>query len=83
MDQYPLNSYDNEQRWAAMTRSAVTPAVVTMVLYLVLWLPGLLANVVFWREASHTERLLGRSPEGTGCLLALFAIDHTARTSSG
>ena len=40
MDQYPLNSYDNEQRWAAMTPSAVTPAVVTMVLYLVLWLTG-------------------------------------------
>ncbi len=74
MDQYPLNSYEDEQRRAAMTRSYVTPAVITMVLYLVLWLPGLIANIVFWQEASRTERLIGRSPEGKGCLLALFIV---------
>ncbi len=34
-------------RQAAATRSYTTPAVITLVLYFVLWLPGLIANIVY------------------------------------
>lgn len=74
MNQYPSGSYEEEQRRAAMTRSYVTPAVITMVLYLVLWLPGLIANIVYWQSASRDQRLSGHAPEGKGCLLALFIV---------
>lgn len=57
-----------------MTRSYVTPAVITMVLYLVLWLPGLIANIVYWQSAARDQRLSGHAPEGKGCLLALFIV---------
>jgi hypothetical protein len=74
MDQPPLGSYEDEQRRAAMTRSYLTPAIITMVLYLVLWLPGLIANIIYWQSASRDQRLSGHSPEGKGCLLALFVV---------
>lgn len=74
MDQYPYDSYEEERRRAAITRSYLTPAVLTMVLYLVLWLPGLVANIIYWQAASRDERLTGRSPEGKGCLVALFIV---------
>jgi hypothetical protein len=45
-----LPSYKPEHdyaRQAAATRSYTTPAVITLVLYFVLWLPGLIANIVY------------------------------------
>jgi hypothetical protein len=57
-----------------MTRSYVTPAILTMVLYLVLWIPGLIANIIYWQAASRDERTTGHAPEGKGCLLALFVV---------
>ncbi len=74
MDQYPYDDYAEDRRRAAMTRSYLTPAILTMVLYLVLWLPGLVANIIYWQAASRDERLAGRPPEGKGCLLALFIV---------
>ncbi len=43
-----------------------------MVLYFVLWVPGFIANIIYWREASSIERLTGRAPEGKGCLTAML-----------
>ncbi len=43
-------------------------------LYFLLWLPGLVANLVWWREAVVTERYTGVKPEGTGCLLWLLGV---------
>jgi zinc-ribbon domain len=59
---------------AAPPRSFVTQAVITLVLYWLLWLPGLIANVIYWQEASRVEQQTGRAPEGKGCLLALFLV---------
>lgn len=46
----------------------------TLALYFVFWLPGLIANLVWWREAATTERYTGVKPEGTGCLLWLLGV---------
>lgn len=63
-------------RRAALGRSYVTPAVVTMILYCCLWLPGLIANIVYLRAANQDMILARREPQGRGCLRALlfFAI---------
>ncbi len=74
MDPYPYDTYEEEQRRAAITRSYLTPAIITMVLYLLIWLPGLVANIIYWQAASRDQRLSGRAPEGKGCLLALFIV---------
>ena len=66
--------YEEHRRVAAATRSYTTPAIITLVLYFVLWLPGLIANIVYWRDANSAQRLTGHAPEGKGCLLALLWV---------
>lgn len=46
----------------------------TRTLYFVLWIPGLIANLVFWQAARSDEQLSGRTPEGKGCLTTLLAV---------
>lgn len=60
------------RRYQAEGKSFTTPAIVTLVLYIFLWIPGLIANVIYWREANRVEELIGRSPEGKGCLVAML-----------
>ena len=55
-------------------RSFTTPAVITMALYIVLWLPGLIANIIYLNEAKGIQRRSGRAPEGIGCLWALLIV---------
>lgn len=65
---------DEYRRFAAAQRSFTTPAVITLVLYFVPWLPGLVANIVYWQEANNVQRITGHVPEGKGCLVALFWV---------
>jgi hypothetical protein len=76
-DQYPFQPYQpphDYARMAAATRSYTTPAVITMILYLVLWLPGLIANVVYLSNANDDRRVSGVEPQGRGCLIALVVV---------
>lgn len=45
---------------------------VTLCLYFIFWLPGLIANIVYWRNAKADERLSGYKPQGAGCLFWLL-----------
>ena len=47
-------------------------AVLTLVLYFILWIPGLIANILFYREAREVKRVTGRAPAGMGCLSAMI-----------
>lgn len=69
---YPTNTAANDLRRAAAMRSYITPAVITLVLYFVLWLPGLVANLVYYFAARHDERVSGVVPQGSGCITALL-----------
>lgn len=62
------------RRMMMSSKSFTTPAIITLVLYCVLWLPGLIANIVYWREAKTVERVTGHSPEGKGCLVAMLWV---------
>lgn len=68
----PLNQYQQWQVQGQFTKSYTTPAIITLVLYIFFWIPGLIANVVYLLEANKTKSITGVNPDGYGCLLALF-----------
>jgi hypothetical protein len=39
-----------------------------------MWISGLIANLVFWREAVEVERKPGRTPDGKGCLVSMLIV---------
>jgi hypothetical protein len=47
-------------------------AVITLVLYFILWVPGLIANILFYKEAREVKRVTGHAPHGMGCLSVMF-----------
>ena len=49
-------------------------AVLVMVLYAVLWLPGIVANIVFLQQAKREQRETQTKPEGLGCLWSLLIV---------
>jgi hypothetical protein len=69
-------SSDDMRRALAEDRSFTGSAVLVFVLYWLLWLPGLVTNIMYLNEARRVKRITGRSPSGMGCLwvLLIFAI---------
>jgi hypothetical protein len=39
-----------------------------------MWLPGLIANIVYFLEAQKTKDITGTSPAGYGCLVAMLWV---------
>lgn len=72
--QYQEFDYEAERRRAAVSRDYTTPAILTLVLYFVFWIPGLIANIVYFMQASQDEKITGHSPQGKGCLLAMLIV---------
>jgi tetratricopeptide (TPR) repeat protein len=56
------------QQVAASTKSYTNAAVIVLVLYFILWLPGLIANFMYLEEANRMEKLAGRALPGVGAL---------------
>ena len=61
------------ERANARTKSYTTQAILTLVLHLVLWVPGLIANILFLMDARRMERIAGQTLPGVGCLWILLA----------
>lgn len=59
----------------ARSKSFTGKAVLAFLLYLLFWLPGFIANVMFCREAQAAERLAGQRLPGTGCLTFLLCLN--------
>lgn len=72
--QPPATDYEALRRMNAEQKSFTTPAIITLVLYFVFWLPGLIANIVYLNEANTVQRISGRAPEGKGCLIAMLVV---------
>ena len=74
-DEQDWQAWVDVERWrAAATRSYVTPAIITLVLYFCCYLPGLVANLAYLVAALDTRQQVRRAPEGLGCLVALLLI---------
>jgi hypothetical protein len=67
-----------ERQRAAAVRDYTTPAVVTLILYFVCWLPGIVANIIYYLQAQKDEALIGRAPQGKGCLIWLLIVINGA-----
>jgi hypothetical protein len=72
MEQRPQYSYEDHRKMALATKSFTGAAVITLVLYFLLWIPGLIANILFYKEAREVKRVTGRAPAGMGCLSFMF-----------
>jgi hypothetical protein len=68
----PQYSYEDHRKMAMASRSFTGPAVITLVLYFIFWFPGLIANILFYKEAKEIKRVTGHAPHGMGCLSIMF-----------
>ena len=59
---------------AIIGKNYTVHAIVALVLYTFLWIPGLILNVVFLNQANRDQREAGKAPEGKGCLLWLLWV---------
>jgi hypothetical protein len=72
MDNRPSPSYEDHRRIAMAGSSFTGKAVITLVLYWIFYVPGLIANILFYKEAREVKRVTGRAPQGMGCLSVMF-----------
>lgn len=60
---------------AAQMKDFTSSAILTFFLYLLLFVPGLIFNIMYLREAERIRKLAGRAPTGMGCLQILFVVN--------
>jgi hypothetical protein len=60
---------------AARAKSYTGPAILVLVLYLLLWLPGFIANILYYSDAKQTQRVAGHPLPGTGCLAVMLWLN--------
>lgn len=58
----------------AAEKSYVTPAIITLILYWLLWIPGLIANIYYLMDAKRAQETPGQVVTGVGCLWALLVV---------
>jgi hypothetical protein len=49
-------------------------AIIALVLYWFMWVPGLVVNIMFLNQANRERDTLGKDPQGKGCLVALLWV---------
>ena len=70
----PTGTYTEDEIRAARGKSYTAHAVAALVLGIFLWIPGLIATVLFRNEAKRTEKIAGQSLPGVGCLSTMFGM---------
>lgn len=63
-------------------KSYVGSALAVSFLYLLFWLPGLVANIIYLSAAREDEGRTGRAPKGVGCLWLLLILNIIVISSS-
>jgi len=69
---------DKIRRALASQKSFVTPALLTFLLYVFFYLPGLIFNIIYLQEAEKTARISGEKPSGMGCLQVMLYLQVAA-----
>lgn len=59
----------------ARNKSYISAAVLTLILYWIFWLPGLIVNVMYLNEASRNQQIGGEKLPGVGCLWLLLILN--------
>ena len=73
MSSSTLHRWRNSQivdaaRDAARLKSYTSAAIITMLIYPFLFIPGFIANLLWYNEAKRMENIAGESLPGVGCL---------------
>lgn len=69
-----FTQHDMEVALAA-SKSYYGPALISLALYWILfWIGGLIANIVYLNSAYNAKKVSGKSPEGLGCLWILILV---------
>jgi len=78
-----MEDVSEAERIAARGKSYIGASVLVFFLYWLFWIPGLVVNYLYFREAKHMERMAGRSLPGAGCLLAMLWLNGLALVGAG
>jgi hypothetical protein len=68
-------SFSDEERLHARMKSYVGPSILVLFLYFLFYIPGLIANYVYRKEAKQMEHVAGQKLSGTGCLGFMFWLN--------
>lgn len=68
-------SITEKQISGARLQSSNTKAVLVFLLYLVIWVPGLIANILFYKEGKRMQRIAGEPLPGVGCLSPMLWLN--------
>ncbi len=63
------------ERAAARMKSYSGPAVLVIILYIFLYIPGFIANYLYYKEAQKMQRIAGISLPGQGCLSIMLWLN--------
>jgi len=66
------------ERVSAQMKSYVGASILVFVLYGLAWLPGFIANIIYYKEAKKMERIAGQRLSGTGCLFLMLVCNFLA-----
>ena len=66
------------ERVVARMKSYTGPAVLVFFLYLLFWFPGLVVNIIYYREAKKMEKLASHTLPGVGCLSIMLWLNILA-----
>ena len=66
---------DDLRRTSAQMKSYTGSAIVVLILYWIFWIPGLIANVIYYQEAKRMEKIAGHGLPGVGCLTILLLFN--------
>jgi hypothetical protein len=62
---------DHAMKEFVLSKSYVGESILTLVMYFLLYLPGLIINLVYLNEVDRVRKATGETPSGYGCLLFL------------
>lgn len=66
---------NNLERAVARTKSYIGASLVVFLLYGFAWLPGFIANLMYYNEAKKMEYTAGQSLPGVGCLAVMLWLN--------
>lgn len=67
-----VENISEAERAAARMKSYIGPFVLTIFLYTLFYIPGLIVNLMYWQDAKRMSKIAGRKLPGTGALGALI-----------
>jgi len=70
-----MSNIPDSERSAARMKSYTGPSVLVFILYWLFWLPGLIVNYMYYKEAKRMEQLAGESLPGVGCLSVMLWLN--------